>query len=210
MVFDNLVIYFVHIHLKAKIKATTVDKYLSPIREQICDLVAPESEVLEIGCGNGDLLFRLSPKVKYALGMDIDESLIDYANERKHLEGSENLDFQVADAVQEDLGQSTYDYAIVSLVLHVIKPEEAKLLVHKLIGIADQMIICGFCAPTNRWQRLLLWMDQRFSGHYANFKAYQTHGYMQGVLLELQSVQIEEFDTFDPVIKLYRLSKSVE
>lgn len=195
--------------MKGKIKANTVDKYLSPIREQICDLVAENAEVLEMGCGNGDLLFKLSSKIKYGLGLDLDEALIDYAHERKEMEGAQNLNFQVVDIITEDMAPKTYDYAIISLVFHVLKPEEARSLLHRLQNVADQIIICGFCAPANPWQRFLLWLDQRFSGHYTHFKAYQANGYMQGVLIDQKHRAVEKFDTFDPVIKLYKLTKTI-
>ncbi|MEP2024409.1 MAG: class I SAM-dependent methyltransferase [Reichenbachiella sp.] len=196
--------------MKGKLKTNTVDKYLRPIREQICNLVSLDAEVLEVGCGNGDLLFKLSSKIKNGLGTDIDKVLISYANERKEKEGAQNLNFKVADAVNEDMSAKTYDYAIVSLVFHVLKPEEAHVLLHRLMSCADQIIICAFCEPTSRWQRLLLWLDQRFSGHFVNFKSYAENGYMQGMLIDQKHRAIEVYDTFDPVIKVYSMKKSIE
>ena len=46
--------------MKGTIKSNTVDRYLSPIRLQIVELVVPNSTLLEVGCGNGDLLFKVS------------------------------------------------------------------------------------------------------------------------------------------------------
>ncbi|WP_420580373.1 class I SAM-dependent methyltransferase [Reichenbachiella sp.] len=193
--------------MKGKIKANTVDKYLRPIREQICDLVAEDARVLEIGCGNGDLLFRLASKIKQGTGLDIDGRLIAYANDRKETEGVQNLNFRVADVVHEHMPAKPFDYAIASLVFHVLKPEEAHELVHQLLNSADQMIICAFCAPTNWWQRFLLWLDQRFSGHFSHFNSYQKGGYMSGILESLENVRMEEVNTFDPVIKIYLITK---
>jgi len=45
-----------------KMKLNAADN-LAPIRNQMSDLIAPSSTVIEFGCGNGDLLFRLSPKM---------------------------------------------------------------------------------------------------------------------------------------------------
>lgn len=64
--------------MKGKVKANTVDKYLSSIRFQIVDLIEPETSVVEFGCGNGDLLFKLSDKIKLGVGLGKSEQLIGY------------------------------------------------------------------------------------------------------------------------------------
>ena len=56
--------------MKGAVKTNTVDKYLKSIRFQIIELIKPDSNVVEFGCGNGDLLFKLSGKIKSGVGFD--------------------------------------------------------------------------------------------------------------------------------------------
>jgi len=68
--------------MKGKVKANTIDKYLSSIRLQIIELVEPNSTLIEFGCRNGDLLFKLSNKIKKGVGIDNSEELIEYATNK--------------------------------------------------------------------------------------------------------------------------------
>ena len=44
-------------------KANTFDRYLRPIREQVKQLITRGATLVEFGCGNGDLLFKLSDSI---------------------------------------------------------------------------------------------------------------------------------------------------
>ncbi len=192
--------------MKGIIKANTADRYLSPIRAQICDMIQAQSEVIEFGCGNGDLLFKLAPHIKSGLGVDINTDLIDYANSKKSRGGVSNISFEVKD-ITDDLQQPRhYDYAIASLLFHVIPWSEAVELLGRMKAVANTIVICGFCKPTSKKDALLLWLDQRFSGHYANFKAFSRNGYMSALLDEVKPDSVKVIDTFDPVIKLYKIN----
>ena len=193
--------------MKGAVKANTVDKYLKPIRHQIIDLVEPDSTVIELGCGNGDLLLKLSHKIKHGLGIDISASLIQYAIEKSKKEGQNNLKFICAEATINSESAQTYNYAVASLLLHVMPQHQAVKLLKHMMEIADMLIICEFSKPENWKQRFLLWLDQRFSGHYHHFKAFQNNNYMAGLLQTLSQTEYVCYDTFDPVIKIYTLMK---
>ncbi|MCV9387026.1 class I SAM-dependent methyltransferase [Reichenbachiella ulvae] len=189
--------------MKGKIKANTVDRYLSPIRNQIVELIKPNSTVVEYGCGNGDLLFKLSGKIQQGIGIDLSEPLISYAIQRMNSESIDNLDFKIADVLKAPQTDIKTDYSISSLLLHILPWKESKKLLKHQISHADTAIVCGFSKPKNWKQKILLWLDQRFTPHYANFRYYQTKGYTAGLLNSLEGIQYRQIDTFDPVIKIY-------
>ena len=56
------------------VKSITVDKYLLPIRKKIFRLIPKDCSVMDVGCGTGSLLFLLSKKINYGLGIDISKS----------------------------------------------------------------------------------------------------------------------------------------
>ncbi|KAA3615059.1 MAG: class I SAM-dependent methyltransferase [Calditrichaeota bacterium] len=186
-------------------KANTVDKYLRPIRQQITELVEPNSTVVEFGCGNGDLLFNLSGKIHTGIGLDISEPLIAYCAKRKKKEGINNLEFEIKDLSKEFLPETKIDYSIASLFFHVLPWTETKELLKRIIGTSKTIIVCGFSKPENRRQNTLLWLDQRFTGHYHNYNSYKKNGFTEGLINSIENIQYTKIDTFDPLIKIYKI-----
>ena len=191
---------------KGKVKASTVDKYLRRIREQIVEIVKKNSTVIEYGCGNGDLMFKLSSKIKSGIGVDISDELIQYAKDRALTEGSKNLEFKAFNATN-DSESDQMDYCITSLVLHVLSVQDSKKLIDLMVRRGETILICAFSKPMNSWQSFLLWLDQRFSGHYKHFKMYKRNGYAKGLLDSYKVISYSEIDTFDPVIKIYEINR---
>jgi ubiquinone/menaquinone biosynthesis C-methylase UbiE len=154
--------------MTGRIKANTADRYLRPIRFQIVELIEPNTTVAEFGCGNGDLLFKLSYKIRTGIGLDKSESLISYARKVKEKNNVENLDFRIVDLAKESLYEFKVDYSIASLIFHILNRENAIELLGKIISSSKTTIICGFCEPKNLKQSILIWLDQRFTSHYSN------------------------------------------
>ena len=193
--------------MKGNIKANTVDRYLHSVRLQIVELVALNSTIVELGCGNGDLLFKLSHKIKHGVGIDKSEQLIAYAIDRTKEEQVYNLEFRSVDLLNEPYSEHKVDYSIASLLLHILPWNRAIESIEKLIDSSNITIICGFSEPENVKQRVLLWLDQRFTSHYSNFRYFKKNGFTDGLLKSIQNIKYERIDTFDPVIKIYKITK---
>lgn len=155
---------------KGAFKANTVDRYLRPIREQVKQLITRGATVVEFGFGNGDLLFKLSDSISKGKGIDISNELITFANNRKQQIQASNLFFETADISSIESIDEAYDYGVASLLLHVLNPDDAIRVLQILHSSSKEVIICGFSQPENWNQRLMLWLDQRFSGHYQHFR----------------------------------------
>lgn len=193
--------------MKGNIKANTVDRYLRSIRLQILELIDPNTTLVELGCGNGDLLFKLSHKIKFGVGMDKSEQLIEYALDRSKAEQVVNLEFRITDLLNEPYLEPKVDYSVASLLLHILPWNKAIELIEKLIAASNTTIICGFSEPENVKQNILLWLDQRFTSHYSNFQHFKKNGFTDGLLKSIQNIKYERIDTFDPVIKIYKITK---
>lgn len=189
--------------MKGKIKTNTVDRYLAPVRKQLVELVPHNATVLELGCGNGDLLFKLAPNIAHGTGLDFSAALIEYANQRKSAESVANVTFERADLTKGLPSTRKVDVAIASLLFHVLPWPSAVALLKCMRQQADRMLLCGFTQPASASQRFLLWLDQRFNKHYRHFKEYQQRGYMQGLLAEAGFTEFEVHSTFDPVIIVF-------
>lgn len=169
------------------------------------DLIEPNSSVIEFGCGNGDLLFKLSSRIKYGLGIDKSKPLIDYAAQQKRAMNLSNIGFRCEKIDSSYLHLENYDYAIASLFFHVIPWSDSIYLMKKMQEISNCILICGFSRPETSLQMSLLWFDQRFSSHYRNFKAYQKNGYLEKILTEIRGKQITTLDTPIPFVKIHVL-----
>ncbi len=192
--------------MKGSWKANTVDKYLRPIRRQVVDLVQPDTTVVDIGCGNGDLLFQLADKISSGTGIDYSHALIEYARHRQQSEEINNLQFHQAD-LREKPSPAPVDYALASLVFHVLPWEVAQNVLEQLVHQAKTTLVCAFSEPQSRKQQLLLWLDQRFSGHFRHFEEYQKRGGMEQLIRSIENTEYTLHDTFDPVIKIYEITQ---
>jgi len=192
--------------MKGSWKANTVDKYLRPIRRQMVDLVKPDTTVVDIGCGNGDLLFQLADKISSGTGIDYSHALIEYARHRQQAERISNLQFQQTD-LREELSLAPVDYALASLVFHVLPWEVSQNALKQMVHRAETTLVCAFSEPQSRKQQFLLWLDQRFSGHFRHFKEYQKRGGMEQLIGTLENTEYTVHETFDPVIKIYQITR---
>lgn len=193
--------------MKGTIKANTTDRYLEPIRWQIVEMIDHQSTVVEFGCGNGDLLFKLADKIQEGTGIDHSEALVTYARKQQATEGIQHLNFEVMDLTQSFVSGQHVDYSVASLLLHVLPWNVAADLLKSMLDISDTVIICGFCQPQNWKHHMLLYLDQRFSGHYGHFKVFKEKGYTEGLIRSVEGAHFDIYSTFDPVIKIYRIGK---
>jgi SAM-dependent methyltransferase len=191
--------------LKDEVKLKAKDN-LAPIKNQMVNLVEPNSSVIEFGCGNGDLLFKLSSRIKYGLGIDKSKPLIDAALQQKRMMNLSNIDFCCEELSSNYKQSGKYDYSVASLFFHVIPWSESVYLIKKMQEISDKIVICGFSRPDTLQQKTLLWLDQKATSHYQNFKAYQKNGYLEGILSEIRGKEMVTFDTSVPFVKIHVMS----
>jgi SAM-dependent methyltransferase len=92
--------------------------YHARLIEVYRSVVAPNQRVLEIGCGQGDLLAALKPS--FGLGVDLSEGMVRRAAQRHP-----NLHFVQADAHLLDLTAQAFDVVILSDVVNDLWDVEA-------------------------------------------------------------------------------------
>jgi len=113
------------------------------------ELIPAESKVLEIGCGNGNLLGSLNPS--YGLGIDISPEMIIKAREK-----FKNLNFLEADIENRGSISSineVFDFIILSDTIGYLNDIESTLKkLHKLCN-ADTRIIIAYYSPI--WEPIL-------------------------------------------------------
>lgn len=97
--------------------------------------LAPDQQVLELGCGTGSTALRLAPEVGHYLATDLSPGMIDIARERLAGAPRENLEFRAGTAeslAAADAGR--FDVVIGFNYLHLVADLPATLAsVHRLL-----------------------------------------------------------------------------
>ena len=104
-------------------------KRLKFIIDALDENIAPNSNVLDVGCGNGLISMSLGKAGHNVFGIDISEKAIEKANEKNNLP---NVKFEVAGAEQLSAAETKYDAVICSEVLeHLNEPSSLLKYIYK-------------------------------------------------------------------------------
>ncbi len=104
-------------------------KRLKFIMDALNENIAPNSNVLDVGCGNGLISISLGKTGHNVLGIDISEKAIEKAKEKNNLL---NVHFSVAGAEQLSETTTKYDAVICSEVLeHLNEPSSLLQYIYK-------------------------------------------------------------------------------
>lgn len=147
---------------------------------QIKDLIDAESKVIDIGCGTGRLDFVLADKCKSVLGIDLSKRNIERANLTLFRNPNGKITFQ-NDSISEIInkGQSHFEYAILTYVIHEVDEEERINLLNEISLVADKIIIGDYLVPKPKGFRSLLSEVIEFiagAEHYRNYKSFLANG----------------------------------
>ena len=98
------------------------------------ELLSPQQDVLEVGCGTGHTALRLAPFTRRLMATDVSAEMIAIACLRQAAQPSPQLTFALADAEATDFGRATYDAVLAFNVLHLTSNlgDALKPLVHAL------------------------------------------------------------------------------
>lgn len=95
--------------------------------QRVQGLLAPQQDVLEIGCGTGSTALRLAPFTRSMLATDVSAGMIAIARERLANQPSPQLRFAVADAEAPVFGCGVFDAVLAFNVLHLATDLDASL-----------------------------------------------------------------------------------
>jgi SAM-dependent methyltransferase len=147
---------------------------------QIKDLIVPGSRVIDIGCGTGRLEFALAGKCQSVLGIDLSIKNIDKAQLTLSKQPDKKVSFQHTNVSEIDNeGQSHFDFAILTYVIHEVNEEERIDLLIDIARIADKIIVGDYLVPrADNFASYLSEVIEFIAGreHYMNFKSYISNG----------------------------------
>jgi SAM-dependent methyltransferase len=148
--------------------------------KQIRELIAPDSTVIDIGCGTGRFSFPIADKCSSVVGIDISKRNIDRANETLLKHPNDKISFLHA-GIGEILAERNrhFDFAVMTYILHEVDEEQRIQLLRDTARIADAIIIGDYLAPrpSGFWSGLNEIVEfAAGSEHYKNYKHFVANG----------------------------------
>ena len=162
------------------ISAMMYDAVISPLlrslRSAVVSSISAPSNILEIGCGTGELAMDLSGKISgFYTGIDSSPAMIAGALRKSP---GDKITFICDDFLKlEDAKE--YDYAIFPMILHSIGHESASRLLEKSCSLAHRIIIADYRVPRpGNWKGLAAAAIEKLAGkdHYEAFQWYIKSG----------------------------------
>ena len=141
----------------------TYQKKLAMTRE----LLSPDMELLEFGCGTGSTALVHAPHVKHILATDISEKMIAIAQQKAGEQKIENVTFQRAELEDLPNHADSYDVVLGLSILHLVSDRDATIsraykmlkpggaFVSSTACLGDNLKIFKLIAPVGQFFRLL-------------------------------------------------------
>ncbi len=104
--------------------STFIDPLLTTMRKRIALEIKLNEKVIDIACGTGAQAFALSKVATKVTGIDLSESMINFAKKASVKQKTSNTEFFVCDATNlKSFKNNDFDIAIMSLALHQFSPK---------------------------------------------------------------------------------------
>jgi ubiquinone/menaquinone biosynthesis C-methylase UbiE len=164
-----------------------IDPILAPMRKRVAAEIRKGEKVIDIACGTGAQLFDISRIASYVTGVDLSESMIEYATKNFRNKNIANGYFLVGDATNLSmLKLNRFDVAVMTLSLHQFLPELHTPVLNEMKRIANRIIIVDYAVPlpinyAGIGSRIAEFLAGR--EHNRNFKKYYKLGGLEAILI---------------------------
>ena len=147
----------------------------------------PVSEtIVDMGCGNGDLVAELKTKANHVIGVDKSPRMLEEARKRFKDDG-ENVNLRIGELEHLPLREGEADTAVVNMALHHLPyPVKAFREAHRVLKKGDSFIIVDLLAHQREHMR------ERYGDRWLGFSRDEIEKW-----LESSGFTLENFDYFD-------------
>ena len=160
------------------------DTFIAPNQDklfrQIKNLIEPNSNIIDVGCGTGRFSFSVSDKCKSVFGIDLSTRNIERANLILAENPNDKISFQHKNISEiSSGGKEHFDYAVMTFVIHEVDEEKRVNLLKEIAQVADKIIIGDYLVPKPKgfWSGLNEIVEfVAGSEHYRNYKNYTANG----------------------------------
>ena len=157
-----------------------IDPLLASSRDRIIKHIAEGSRVIDIASGTGELVFDMAVRSSDVTGVDIEDTMINFAMKRQNGFENKNISFLKADVRQLDIfQQGSFDLATMSMALHQFDPSDWPKILKEVFRIAGKLLILDYSNPLPvGFKKSLVFIVERIAGraHSRNFRIYNREG----------------------------------
>jgi len=165
---------------------TLVDPILAPMRKRVTREIRKGEKVIDIACGTGAQLFEIADRALHVTGVDLSESMINYARKKFKKHNKNDAAFHVCDATNLSIFEKgSFNVAIMSLALHQFHPGFHSPVLNEMKRIAKRIIIVDYAVPLPKnyagsGSRVAEFLAGREHNH--NFKEFYKLGGLNAIL----------------------------
>jgi len=165
---------------------TFVDPLLTRLRMRVTAEIKQDETVIDIACGTGAQVFALAHRASQVTGVDLSQSMIDFANHKLRKTGLQNMIFGTADATRlEQFGDKSFDVATMTLALHQFEPGLYQPILSEMKRVAKRIVIVDYAVPLPKnYAGIGSRVAEFLAGgeHNLNFKQYYQQGGLNTIL----------------------------
>lgn len=163
-----------------------IDPLLANLRKRVALEINSGEHVIDIACGTGEQLFELVDKAATLTGVDLSESMVNFATQKAEKRNITNASFHVSDATDLSLFNGrTYDVAILSMALHQFDPKLHQPILNEIKKVSGKIIILDYAIPLPKnYAGVASKVAEFLAGneHHRNFKSYSKEGGLNAIL----------------------------
>ncbi len=128
--------------------STVIDPILAPLRKRVTVEIKPNEKVLDIACGTGMQIFEIAKTASFVTGIDLSESMVNFATKTSRKRNILNTAFFVCDATDLSIfKEKRFDVAIMTLALHQFPPHLHSPILNEMRRVASKIIIVDYAVP---------------------------------------------------------------
>lgn len=177
---------------------------------EIKNLIAPNSKVIDVGCGTGRFSFTISEKASKVVGIDLSNKNILTANQTLQKNPNNKILFLHTNLANLVSQNHHFDYAVMTYVIHEVNSEDRIPLMNEMAKIADKIIIGDYLVPTTKgfWS-ILNNIVEFLAGneHFSNFKNFVTDKGLRGLAEKTELKIIQEIKNKPKTSQILLLTK---
>ncbi len=165
---------------------TVIDPILAPLRKRVTAEIKPGEKVIDIACGTGVQLIEIAKTASFVTGVDLSESMVNFAIKTSKKANILNAAFFVCDASNLSIFKDKrFDVAIMTLALHQFPQHLYSPILSEIKRVANKIIIVDYAVPLPKnyigiGSRIAEFLAGR--EHNKNFKNYYKLGGLSQIL----------------------------
>ncbi len=209
---DDQAVKEVNLWYDGIVYAAGIDPIAKKGRERIGIYIEKNSEVIDVCCGTGALVFDIAEGCNHVTGVDHSVGMINYANKEKVNKGLTNVTFVHADAGNLSLYQDhIFDYAIISMAIHEM-PQAIRLpVLREASRIAKEVFIADYMIPMPINKSGMIFQYLEYSAgydHLRNFLNFRDNGGLDDLLEKAGLIIEEDITEYQGTIRIVRTRKA--